>query len=225
MSPCLDFVDPLLKLKVNRKIVQTKLPFPIQNVLHHRAVFSKIAVMARMNAKAAAVSGQLFHIRYSQSGSTKNLRNRQERQVREMFVINGVKLCVLDELHQMRELQRDRSSGFQHGFQSTRKVVDVGNMRKHIVANDQIRGPAGLGKPLSHGFAEEFSNHGDPDLLGGRRSARRRLDSETRNTGIHEIPKKISIIRGNLDDEAFAIQRKSSNDFLGISGSVPKPRR
>ena len=59
-----------------------------------------------------------------------------------MLVIDGVELHLRDELHQVRELEGNCSTGLEGRFQSPREVIDVGDVGIHVVASDQVGLPA-----------------------------------------------------------------------------------
>ena len=69
----------------------------------------------------------------------KHVFDRDEREIREMFMVDGVEFVLRNQLHQMRELHRDGSLGLKQNFQTFDKIVQIGNMREHVIAHDQIR--------------------------------------------------------------------------------------
>lgn len=73
-----------------------------------------------------------------------------------MLVIDGVKLGVLDQPHQVRKFQCDGATGLECGLQASRKVVDIGHMGVDIVAGDEI-GLLACGGQLLPVLAKEFA--------------------------------------------------------------------
>ena len=67
-----------------------------------------------------------------------DLFNRVQRKVGKMFVVDRVELAKFDQLHQVREFQRNGSAGLQRKLQSASKVIDVGHVRVHVIARDQV---------------------------------------------------------------------------------------
>ena len=55
-----------------------------------------------------------------------------------MFVVNRVELRVLDNPEQMGKFQSNGPARFERGCQSPCEIVDVRDMSKDIIADDQI---------------------------------------------------------------------------------------
>ena len=58
----------------------------------------------------------------------------QKREVGEVLVIDRVPLVVLDQAHQVGELHRDHAPGLQQDLHAGHEVVEVGDVREHVVA-------------------------------------------------------------------------------------------
>src|SRR5207247_1577673 len=103
-KPSLGLVDLLGKggvavqtVEPSRLLAGAELVDPVTNGF---AVFD----VARIDAQRAAVGGELLDVEEGQSVSGENPLDRQQREIREMLVIDRIELVLLDEPHQVREL-------------------------------------------------------------------------------------------------------------------------
>ena len=81
---------------------------------------------------------QQLHVIDLQAMRLKNSLHRRQGEVVEMFMVDGVKLGILNQMHQMRELHSDGSLRLQYHSQSRYKAVDVRDVGQHVVADDQV---------------------------------------------------------------------------------------
>ena len=58
----------------------------------------------------------LLHIEKSQPMVRKYLLHREEGEIREVFVIYGIELVLLDQSKQVRELKGDDAGGFERNL-------------------------------------------------------------------------------------------------------------
>ncbi len=87
-----------------------------------------------------------------------------------MLVVNGIKLGVLDETHEVGEFERDGPARFKSGSQASCEIVHIWHMGKNVVADDEV-GLLVLRCELSaKGFAEEVTLHrnAEPFSYGSR---------------------------------------------------------
>src|SRR5262245_4032581 len=116
-----------------------------------------------------------------------------------MLVIDSVELVFGHQPLKVRKLQRDGACRLEQLPHASDEIIDVGNLRQHIVGHDQVRllafGRKLKGKPL----AEEVdpcryplldSNLGD---IGGG------LDAEDRNAEWQEMLQQVAVVAGELD--------------------------
>ena len=81
----------------------------------------------------------------------------------------------------MREFERDDAFRFEKNFHAGDEIVDIGHVRQHIVAHQQV-GLSMLTRQLSGRFAAEKSFDGrDPLFTCTRRALRGRFDSQAGN--------------------------------------------
>ncbi len=59
-----------------------------------------------------------------------------------MLVVDGVELVVLDQPQQVGKLQSQNTVGLQQNLQPFDEIVQVRNLRQHVVAEDQISAAA-----------------------------------------------------------------------------------
>ena len=65
--------------------------------------------------------------------SLEELDHRLEREVRVVLVVDRVELDTLDQPHEMRDLDRRDAARSQEDAHAADEVVDVGNVREHVV--------------------------------------------------------------------------------------------
>ena len=94
--------------------------------------------MTAKHTQAATMRGQRFHMPDAQTGGRKDALDGCQRQVGEVLMVDRVELVVLQQLHQMGELQRDGALGLERCGQTAREVIDVGHMGEDVVARDQV---------------------------------------------------------------------------------------
>ena len=121
-----------------------------------------------------------------------------------MLVVNRVELILRHEPHQMGELQRDHPAWGEHDFHSGDEVVDVGHLREHVVADEQVGLPS-LGDERARGLApEELEERRHPSGNGGLGDIHGGLDPERRNAACHEVLEQIAVVARDLDHMAGA---------------------
>ena len=112
-----------------------------------------------------------------------DLLRRQQRKVGEMLVINRVKLILLDQAKQMRKLKRKYAIRLESHLQSFHKIVQIRNLGKNIVSQDQIGRTFGLHQILLPAAdAKEFHKRANSLLRRDLGHIRGGFDSENRNT-------------------------------------------
>ena len=93
---------------------------------------------------------------------------------------------------------------------SCREVVEIRNLRQHIVADDEI-GSRGLPRrDAARDLVRKtrpVSEHSSPRRLG---DVGGRLDSQNRNTQRQKVLKQISVVAGDLKDLALRPKTKPS---------------
>src|SRR5579863_6123973 len=119
-----------------------------------------------------------------------------------MLVINRVEFIEFDEAQKVRELKGKHPFRFQKNLETFYKVVEIRNLGKNVVADDEVGEPILRLKFLRHCCPEEPHHgrnalfHGDLGDIGGR------LNSQHWNALFDEELQQIAVIAGHLGDEA-----------------------
>ena len=82
---------------------------------------------------------QFFDVEHDQAVFGQHALRGRKRKIRKMLVINGVELVVTHELEQVGEFNRHASRGLEGVAEPFYEVVNVRNMRKYVVGNQQVR--------------------------------------------------------------------------------------
>lgn len=123
-----------------------------------------------------------------------------------MLMINRVELHMLDQVTGIGKLQHDPSPGFHQRRKARHEIIGIWNMRKDVVAEDQIRAPA-LGSNRPRGLqAEEGVARRDAALHGDLRDVACRFDAQTGNARRHKVAQEIPVIARHLHHQAPGIQ-------------------
>ena len=115
-----------------------------------------------------------------------------------MLVVNRIELVLLHESIQMRKLHRDRAALAEQYLHARHEIIEIRNVREHIVAEQQVR-LAVLGRDLTSGLlAEEFDYRTNPFSLGDERDVRRGLDAEHGYVARDEVLEQIAVVARDL---------------------------
>ena len=91
--------------------------------------------MLREYPERAAVRAELLHIEDPQPVMREYSLHGEQRQVREVLVIDRVELGFFDEPQQVRELDADHTLLRENDREAADEVVDVRDVRQHVVAH------------------------------------------------------------------------------------------
>ncbi len=130
-----------------------------------------------------------------------------------MLVVDGVELIVLHQFQQMRKLHGDDAALAQKKLHAGDEVVQIGDMRQHVIAEQQVR-LAKFGNQLACGLGpEELHNRRyailDRDLghIGGG------FDAQNGHALRDKMLQQVTVVAGDLhhaavstDPEALAHQ-------------------
>ena len=145
-----------------------------------------------------------------------DVRDRREREVREMLVVDRVVQKPFEEAEQVRELEGRRPVVAEQHLRAGNEIVQVGDLGKHVVAHDQAGALALLDQALRRGTTEEVHERWHSPLLGGLRNVGRRIDPENRYAGADEVLEQVAVVRSELDDEVLRAQTKTLADHLHV---------
>ena len=121
----------------------------------------------------------------SQAVPGRQALDRDQREVGEVLVVDRVELVLRHQPLEMRELQRDHALRREQPGHAGDEVVEVGDLRQDVVADDQIRPPAFGDQGVRQLDAEEVDARRDAACRSrpGRRSRRARCRAPARPSG------------------------------------------
>src|SRR6266849_2768602 len=126
-----------------------------------------------------------------------------------MFVVDGVELVFLHQSHQMGKLHSDDAARIQQNLHSCDKVIDVRNMSKHVVAEQEV-GLLAFGRQFASGITvKEFYKSGHALFNRPFNNICSMLNAQERNLYLNQILKQIAIVDSNFDNETLLCYRES----------------
>ncbi len=167
---------------------------------------------------------QLLDVEDAQAVRREHALRRHQREVPEMLVIDRVELVLLDEAQQMRELEGGDAARAQQDRHARQEVVEVGHLRQHVVADDEIGEHAAVDELARRVLVEEACQ--------GRHAARfrrlghvlGRVDAEHGVALLDEELQQVAVIAGELDDTAVARQLEALDRHVDIAPRMRQPR-
>ncbi len=111
---------------------------------------------AEIDPQRSAMRRELLDVEHLEAVPPRQAIDRDEREVREMLMIDGVELVLVDQPLEMRKLERDHAVRRQQMRHAGGEVVEVRHLRQHIVADDEVGLLAFGGEPLRERETEEF---------------------------------------------------------------------
>src|SRR5215469_8479591 len=209
---------------VTRHQVQAGCLFAVEHRLDPGPRLSSTFFWYRVHAQRPAVRRQLVDVDDPKSGGGQRPRRGQQRQVREVLVIDRVVLALLDQPRQMRELKRDQPSVLDQSAQAGGEASYVGHVGEDVVGRDEV----GLAMPVSYLLPglrpEEGDLCPDADGYGGLGDVRRRLDAKHRNTGSDKVPKQVAVVARHLGHEAALTETEPGDHPIRVPLRVSDPR-
>ena len=131
-------------------------------------------------------------------------RHGEEREVREVLVVDRVELVVLHQLQQVRELHRDDAVGReQRSPCRATKSLRSGTCASTLLPSSRSARRALVAEPRRQSRCRRTRpSVGMPALLRRRRDVRRRLDAEHGHRALDEVLEEVAVVAGDLDDLA-----------------------
>ncbi len=164
-----------------------------------------------------------WYVEHGQAVERKDRLDAEEREVGEVLVIDRVELIVVEELHQMGELERTGPRRLEDDGDAGDERVQIGHLREHVVAQHHVRDSSGGAKLACGSFVEE-RHHGFHAPLACRLGyVCRGLDAETGNPPFDEVLQEVAVVASELDDEAVLGQRRPLGDHRDVLFGVPQP--
>ena len=167
---------------------------------------------------------QLLDVEEPQAVRGEDLSRGEQREVREVLVVDRVELRLLDQAQQVRELHRDAPPGVEQELEAGDEVVEVRHVGEHVVADDQVGRRALVGEPRAELRAEERDQRRDAVRLGDRGHVRGRLDAEHRHAALDEPLQQVAVVAGDLDDASCSAPRpKRADRLLDVARARARP--
>ena len=132
--------------------------------------------------------------------------DRGAREVREVFVIDGVERTAVDEVPHVGVLDHGDAVGGEQRRDSRDEIVRIGSVGEHVVRDDHVCWARALAHGLRQRSVEELLQRRHAGSGCGLGLRRRRVDSEHRDATLDEVPQQVAVVRGDLDDEAAAVE-------------------
>ena len=173
---------------------------------------TRVAGVARVDAQRAAVRRQLLDVEHRRPCGGEDALRREQREVREVLVVDRVELVVLDEPQQVRELHRDRRRRRRAAICMPRdEVVEVGHVASTLLPSSRSALAAPPRAPRAVVAAEERDDRRDAplDAPPRRRSrpARRRAPARPRS---REVLQQVAVVARDLDDRGCRARGRSA---------------
>src|SRR5580698_1898641 len=123
--------------------------------------------VAKIDAQRTAMGSELLDVKYPQSMPARETVHRHQRKVREVLMVNRVELIFLDKPLEMREFECDHPLRRQQLRHSRSEVVEIGDLRQHVVADDEIGPTLPRREPPGEVQSEELNQRWNVLSAGG----------------------------------------------------------
>src|SRR5688572_26344535 len=111
-----------------------------------------------------------------------------------MLVVNRVELVSFDEPLEMGKFHRNDTAGLEENFHPCDEIIQVGNMREHVIAKQQISLRALRDDFAGGGLTEETNKSRNAAFLLGLDDICRRVDAKDGNRFLNKVLEQITII-------------------------------
>ncbi len=142
-QPPLGLHDTRRERAVPLEPVEPERALPLRHLRHPRALgLASARPSLRVDAAASRRGWELVDVEDLEAVGPEHRPGREEREVREVLVVDRVELVARHQPRQVRELDRDHALGREHPLDAADEVVQVGDVRQHVVGDEQVRPPA-----------------------------------------------------------------------------------
>src|SRR5919198_2003709 len=179
--------------------------------------------MAGVDPQRAAVRRDLVDIEDRQMVRREDPLGRNEREVREVLVVDGVELVLAHELKKVRELDRDDAAWLEDDAQPLDKIIEIWNLSENVRAADEVGLSPCRAQLESRFLAEELDECRYPLRHSHPRNVGRGLDAQYRDPHRDEVLEQIAVIARDLDDEAASLEAKAADSHRRIAAHVLDP--
>jgi len=134
-----------------------------------------------------------------------------------------VELALRDEPQQVRKLHCDHAIRRQQLFHPGDEVVEIGDVRQNVVADEKIRASDPVPEVPGGIEAEVQDLRRDAAVLGDRRHVGSRLDSQHVEATCRKMLEQVSIVRCNFHNPAVFAKVETLNRRVGIGARMGDP--
>src|SRR6266487_2561958 len=160
---------------------------------------------------------------FAHHGLVEDSPGREQREVREMLVVDGVELVAGEQARQVRELDAGHPAGGQQHPHPRHEVVEIGHLGEDVVGDQQVRRPSLRPELLSQLGTEELRDggHARLDRCGG--DVARRLDPQHRYAHRDQVAQQVAVVAGDLDHQAAAVEVEPPGGLVAETAGVLHP--
>jgi len=220
----LGFFDLLVETEVGRAIHVAQRPLPFAQCAH--PVGDRkcgVGGVPRVDAQRSTVGRKLVDVEDGEAVAGEQLLGRPQREVRVVLVIDRVELVALDQPLEMRELDGDDAIVGKQRRHSGDEGIEIGDLRKDILAREQVGlnavGPQLLGELL----VEELGQRVDALCLRDLGNVASRFDAEHGYTRFDEPLQHVAVVGRDFDDETVGPETETFLHVVRIAAHMFDP--
>ena len=179
---------------------------------------------AGVDAKRTAVRWQFFHVEYLNPCASRMRTVVSIEEIREVLVIDRIELVVFDQPQKMRKLKRQNCLRFEQNLQALDKIVQIRDLRQHVVSRAPGR-RSGL-RPPTPSPADAEKPHqrvGTPFSMATFATFAAGSMPSTGTLLLNEILQQVTVIARDFDHKALAAKAKALNHFVAVILGVLQP--
>src|SRR6266853_1938221 len=182
-----------------------------------------VVSMTTIDAQRTPVRRKLLHVEQRYSVGGEHLLYGDKREVREVLVVNGVKLVLRHQPHEMRKLHSDHTVWREHDLHAADEVVQVGHVGEHVVTEQQVCVPVFTQDLARRLYPEEL--HTGRNALLGRHFGYigRWLYPEHRNALFDEVLQEITVVACQLHHLLGLVQPETLGDQVDVTLRMRHP--
>ena len=216
-------MDARGEARIGRDVLEADLALMRQQAGDVRCHRMRGISAAEIDPQRAAMGRDLLDVEHLEAVARGHALDRDQREVGEVLVIDGVELVLVDQRLEMRELERDDALRRQQMRHAGDEVVEVGHLRQHVVADDEVGGLAFGDEPLGEADAEELDQRRDVLLARDLGDVGGRLDAGDGHAERQEMLQQIAVVAGDLVDAALRAEIEARLDHLAIFARMLDP--
>ncbi len=176
-----------------------------------------------MDAQRTAMRRQAIDVEHAQAMAGQHTVRHQQREIREVLVVDRVELALRDQAKQVGEFHRDGAARLQQDRQACDEIVEVRHVRQHIVGADQVGLPALSNKPSCGRHAEERNICRHALAHGDKGDVRGRLHAQHGDATLAEILQQVAIVARQFHHQRVRAQPQVADHARRIRVRVAQP--